>query len=149
MPLAKWLRLGAKNAERRAGKRGLRIGKQTLGREQTLRLYPLRNPAVRYETMSNGCVLLIVPVRPRGLMRLLTRLFKLPREHRIELDETGSTVWNLCNGQHSVEAIVQRLVRQYKLERREAEYALFAFLNTLTRRGFIAYAQKRVNSSGV
>jgi hypothetical protein len=101
---------------------------------------------VRYETQSNGCVLLIVPVRPRGLMRLLTRLFKLPREHRIELDETGSTVWSLCDGQHSVEAIVQRLVRQYKLERREAEYALFAFLNTLTRRGFIAYAKKRMRT---
>ncbi len=132
-----------------AGTRGVRIGKQTIGREQTLRLYPVRNPAVRYETQPNGCILLIVPLRPRGLMRLLTRLFKLPREHRIELDETGSTVWSLCDGQHSVEAIVQRLVRQYKLERREAEYALFAFLNTLTRRGFIAYTKKRMRTGGM
>jgi hypothetical protein len=139
MPLVNWLRFG----ERKSGRR---FGRQTVGREQTLRLYPLRNPAVRYETQPNGCVLLIVPVRPRWLMRLLTRLFKLPREHRIELDETGSTVWSLCDGQHSVEAIVQRLVRQYKLERREAEYALFAFLNTLTRRGFIAYAKKRMRT---
>jgi len=129
--------------------RGVRIGKQTIGREQTLRLYPVRNPAVRYETQPSGCVLLIVPLRPRGLMRLLTRLFKLPHEHRIELDETGSTVWSLCDGQHSVEAIVQRLVRQYKLERREAEYALFAFLNTLTRRGFIAYTKKRMRTGGM
>ena len=129
--------------------RGVRIGKQTIGREQTLRLYPVRNPAVRYETQPSGCVLLIVPLRPRGLMRLLSRLFKLPHEHRIELDETGSTVWSLCDGQHSVEAIVQRLVRQYKLERREAEYALFAFLNTLTRRGFIAYTKKRMRTGGV
>jgi hypothetical protein len=132
-----------------AGTRGVRIGKQTIGREQTLRLYPVRNPAVRYETQPSGCILLIVPLRPRGLMRLLTRLFKLPREHRIELDETGSTVWSLCDGQHSVEAIVQRLVRQYKLERREAEYALFAFLNTLTRRGFIAYTNKRMRTGGM
>lgn len=117
--------------------------KPTLAREQALRLYPLRNPAVRYETLENGCVMLIVPVRPRGLLRLLGKLFKLPREHRIELDETGSTVWNLCDGQHSVEAIVQKLIRRYKLERREAEYALFAFLDTLSRRGFIAYSKKR------
>jgi len=118
--------------------------KPQLAREQALRLYPVRNPAVRYETTEDGCVLLIVPVRPRGLLRLLGKLFKLPREHRIELDETGSTVWNLCDGGHSVDAIVQRLTRQYKLERREAEYALFAFLDTLSRRGFIAYSKKRV-----
>ncbi|MCS7065643.1 MAG: PqqD family protein, partial [Fimbriimonadales bacterium] len=62
---------------------------------------------------------------------------------RIELDETGSTVWNLCDGQHNVESIVQRLTRRYKLERREAEYALFAFLNTLVRRGFVAYSKRR------
>ncbi len=115
-----------------------------LAREQALRLYPLRNPAVRYETQDNGCIMLIVPVRPRGLMKLFHRLFKLPHEHRIELDETGSTVWNLCDGQRSVEAIVQKLTRQYKLERREAEYALFAFLDTLARRGGIAYSKKRI-----
>ncbi|MEN3001696.1 MAG: PqqD family protein [Armatimonadota bacterium] len=122
---------------------GRRAGKSTLTREQALRLYPVRNPAVCYETLENGCVLLIVPVRPRGLLRLLGKFFKLPREHRIELDETGSTVWNLCDGQHNVESIVQRLTRRYKLERREAEYALFAFLNTLVRRGFVAYSKRR------
>lgn len=119
-----------------------------LAREHALRLYPLRNPAVRYETRDNGCIVLIVPVRPRGLMKLFQRLFKLPREHRIELDETGSTVWNLCDGQHSVESMVQKLTRQYKLERREAEYALFAFLDTLARRGFIAYSKKRLLRAG-
>ncbi|GBC93064.1 Coenzyme PQQ synthesis protein D [bacterium HR15] len=123
---------------------GKAVRKPVIAREQALRLYPLRNPAVRYETRENGCIVLIVPVRPRGLWRLLGKIFKLPREHRIELDETGSTVWALCDGQHRVDAIVQKLMRQYKLERREAEYALFAFLDTLMRRGFIAYSKKRV-----
>jgi len=123
---------------------GKRIKKPTIAREQALRLYPLRNPVVRYETGENDCIMLIVPVRPRGLWRLLGKFFKLPREHRIELDETGSTVWSLCDGRHSVESIVQKLMRQYKLERREAEYALFVFLDTLVRRGFIAYSKKPV-----
>jgi len=43
-----------------------------------------------------------------------------------------------------VETIVQRLAQQYKLERREVELSLFAFLNTLARRGFIAYSKKRL-----
>ncbi len=118
-------------------RRGVRL--PAVERAEALRLRPIRNPIVRYETLDNGCTVLIVPLRRRGLMRLLCRIFRLPAEHRIELDETGSTVWSLCDGQHSVDAIAQRLVRHYKLERREAEYALFAFLNTLVRRGFVAY----------
>lgn len=115
-----------------------------LDRRQVLRLYPLRNSAVRFEQNAEGIYTLIVPLQPRGLFGWFSRIFRLPREHRIELDEIGSTVWSLCDGRHPVEAIVQRIVQQYKLERREAEYSLFAFLNTLSRRGFIAYSKKRL-----
>lgn len=115
-----------------------------LDRRQVLRLYPLRNSAVRFEQSAEGIYTLIVPLQPRGLFGWFSRIFRLPREHRIELDEIGSTVWSLCDGRHPVDAIVQRIVQQYKLERREAEYSLFAFLNTLSRRGFIAYSKKRL-----
>ncbi|MCX7924355.1 MAG: PqqD family protein [Fimbriimonadales bacterium] len=113
-------------------------------RKQVLRLYPLRNAAVQSEQNEDGVYILIVPLKPRGLFGWFSRIFKLPREHRIELDEIGSLVWSLCDGRHQVETIVQRLVQQFKLERREAEYSLFAFLNTLPRRGFIAYTKKRL-----
>ncbi|MCS6920021.1 MAG: PqqD family protein [Fimbriimonadales bacterium] len=113
-------------------------------RKQVLRLYPLRNAAVRYEQDEEGVYTLIVPLQPRGLFGWFSRIFKLPREHRIELDDIGSLVWTLCDGRHNVDAIAQRLAQQYKLERREAEYSLFAFLNTLSRRGFIAYSKRRL-----
>lgn len=114
-----------------------------IDRREVLRLYPLRNPQVEYETREDGTCLLKIPLKPRGILRWVGRIFKLSNEHKIELDETGSTVWLLCDGTHSVESIVQKLVHQYKLERREAEISLFAFLNTLSRRGFIAYLKKR------
>ncbi len=115
-----------------------------IDRKQVLRLYPLRNAAVRSEQNADGVYILIVPLQPRGLFGWFSRIFKLPHEHRIELDEIGSAVWALCDGRHQVDAIVQRLVQQFKLERREAEYSLFAFLNTLSRRGFIVYSKKRL-----
>lgn len=117
--------------------------KPTIDRRAVLKLYPVRNPAVAYEQREDGTCLLIVPLQPRGIARLFSRIFKLPREHKIELDEMGTTVWLLCDGQHNVESIVQRLVHRYKYERREAEFSLFAFLNTLSQRGFIAYLKKR------
>jgi len=115
-----------------------------LDRRQVLRLYPIRNALVRHEQNESGVFTLIVPLQPRGIFGWLSRIFKLPREHRIELDEIGSAVWALCDGRHAVETIVQRLAQQYKLERREVELSLFAFLNTLARRGFIAYSKKRL-----
>jgi hypothetical protein len=115
-----------------------------LDRRQVLRLYPIRNALVRHEQNESGVFTLIVPLQPRGIFGWLSRIFKLPREHRIELDEIGSAVWALCDGKHAVETIVQRLAQQYKLERREVELSLFAFLNTLARRGFIAYSKKRL-----
>jgi hypothetical protein len=115
-----------------------------IDRRQVLRLYPIRNAVVRYEQNDAGVFTLIVPLRPRGIFGWLSRIFKLPREHRIELDEIGSAVWALCDGKHAVETIVQQLAQQYKLERREVELSLFAFLNTLARRGFIAYSKRRL-----
>lgn len=115
-----------------------------IDRRQVLRLYPIRNAVVRYEQNDAGIFTLIVPLQLRGIFGWLSRIFKLPREHRIELDEIGSAVWALCDGKHAVETIVQQLAQQYKLERREVELSLFAFLNTLARRGFIAYSKKRL-----
>jgi len=115
-----------------------------IDRRQVLRLYPIRNAVVRYEQNDAGVFTLIVPLQLRGIFGWLSRIFKLPREHRIELDEIGSAVWALCDGKHAVETIVQQLAQQYKLERREVELSLFAFLNTLARRGFIAYSKKRL-----
>jgi hypothetical protein len=121
-----------------------RTASQQVERRQVLRLYPIRNALVRYEQNNEGVFTLIVPLQLRGIFGWLSRIFKLPREHRIELDEIGSAVWGLCDGKHAVETIVQQLAQQYKLERREVELSLFAFLNTLARRGFIAYSKKRL-----
>jgi len=125
-------------------KRLLRRPAPQVDRRQALRLYPVRNAVVRFEQRADGVYTLIVPIQPRGIFGWFSRRFELPREHRIELDEIGSAVWALCDGKHAVESIVQRLVQQYTLERREAELALFAFLNTLAQRGFIAYSKKRL-----
>lgn len=113
-------------------------------RRQVLRLYPVRNALVRYEQGDAGVYTLVVPLQLRGIFAWFSRIFKLPREHRIELDEIGSAVWAMCDGKHAVESIVQHLMQRYTLERREAELSLFAFLNTLARRGFIAYSKKRL-----
>ncbi len=58
--------------------------------------------------------------------------------HRtFELEPIGAFVWGLCDGQRTVEGIARALREQFKLNRVEAEAALVAFLQTLSRRGLI------------
>jgi hypothetical protein len=51
------------------------------------------------------------------------------------LDEVGSFVWNLCDGEHPVSALVEALVERYKLGKREAEVSLTTYLKQLGKRG--------------
>ena len=58
----------------------------------------------------------------------------------MSLDEIGSLVWELCDGEHSVRHIVRALAERYKLHRKEAEVSVVAYLRMLAKKRFIAIA---------
>jgi len=68
-----------------------------------------------------------------------SRLFPEPEERRIQLDEIGSDVWELCNGERTVKDIVDHLCEKYKLLPREVEVPLNSYLNSLVKRGLIGF----------
>lgn len=53
------------------------------------------------------------------------------------MDEVGSFVWDMCDGKHTVEEIIQELSAKYKMMRRETEVALTTYFQQLTNRKFI------------
>lgn len=59
-------------------------------------------------------------------------------EAKVELDEVGSFVWELCDGRRSVREMVACLAKKYKLSRKEAEASLTAFLRSLAGRNLVA-----------
>ena len=61
----------------------------------------------------------------------------------LTLDEIGSFVWRLCDGNHSVREIIRALAARYKLHRKEAEVSVVAYLRTLAKRRLIAVAVPR------
>lgn len=109
-------------------------------RGQLLSARPMRNDSIQWLMgEEEPIVTLLVPMRKKGFFHWISRIFRLPAEHQVELDALGSVVWSLCDGKHTVSAILERLMRQFKLERREAEVSLFAFLNTLAKRRYLAF----------
>jgi len=108
-----------------------------LTREESLSACPVLNRLVRLERGEGGKIVLQVPRRNTSLARTVSRFFKLPLYRRVALDELGTFVVELCDGENSVRDIVDKFAKAYRLNRREAELSMLEFLRNLTRRSIV------------
>lgn len=108
---------------------------------------PVRNVAIEEERTDDGEVRLVIPLRAPRWAWPLSRLLYVPKTRRLVLDEIGSYVWSLCNGERSVREIIQALSQRYKLHRKEAEVSVVAYLRQLARRGLIGIAVRRTDAT--
>ncbi len=113
-----------------------------IDKDAVLNLAPIRNPAITWRRYKSGEVALIVSIKKRGLM---ARKDKSEREKKIILDKIGSHVWTLCDGEHTFKEIVDTLVENYKLHRREAEISLAKYLDVLSKKGVISFMPSKLS----
>ena len=111
-----------------------------LTREESLGARPVLNQLVRIETGPDGQVVLNVPRRKTPLLKIVSRLFKIPPDKQIELDELGTYVIQHCDGAATVAELIDGFAHQFQLHRREAEVSMLTFLKTLAQRGIIGFA---------
>ena len=115
--------------------------KSTVTRTQQLNAMPIRNPAVlweRGEGVNEGLALLKIP-RKRGRWADWTaKMMRLPDYRKLELDEIGTDVWTLCDGQQTIEQVIGVVVAKYKLNRRQSEASVLAYLKMLAERRLVA-----------
>lgn len=117
-----------------------RSRKPKLTREQSLASYPVVNQLVKYEELENGETRLQIPRRNTGYVRLLAKIMKLPRYRNLVLDELGTFVIKLCDGEHTVKQIIDLFSGKYKLNAREAEVSMIQYFKMLTQRGILLLA---------
>jgi len=117
--------------------------KPKIERKQALAVIPVRHPLVTWERTGSE-VVLSIPLRQDRVARTVKAVIKtlrmakeLPDARKLALDEVASFVWELCDGERNIDGIVQGLVREYKLTRREAEASVTTFLQTLAKRNLI------------
>lgn len=118
-----------------------RSGVPTITRTEALASIPLKNPRIKEDRSETGEVVLTYTVRMRpwfaGLMRRFGKEKDIVQSKKIQLDELGTAVWDLINGNRSVRSIVQEFSRSYQLEKKEAEVSVAQFLRELGKRGLI------------
>jgi hypothetical protein len=83
-----------------------------------LKLRPTRNPYVKWKKTKKG-------------VRIFTS------EKKIDLDKIGSTVWEECNGENTVEDIAQILYENYNMVMSEAERSLGVYLEQLVKKELV------------
>jgi len=102
---------------------------------------PVRNTAA--ETQRGGDGLLRVTVRSKKPWFMLPPLtwFINPRYRKTyTLDKLGTEVWDLCNGDRTVEDVVDEFASVHRLTFHEARASVTGYMSELVRRGAIAIA---------
>lgn len=100
---------------------------------------PVRNEAVQWERDENGEVCITLVRARTWKVALLSKIFYIPDRKKLILDEVGSGVWEMCDGQTSVEAMIRRLSGQYKLNLKESEVSLLHYLRQLGQKRLVGF----------
>lgn len=126
----------------------LKIRPPIVDRKAAMTLRPGRNSLLTYEKREGGEVILTIPQNERAgrVTKAVARWLKMPRDRKVELDEVGGYVWELCDGTYTVDNIVQKTAKHYKMNRREAEVSVTMFLQMLHERKFIGFYKKEQSS---
>ena len=114
----------------------------TISRSAALDRIPLKNRQISEDRLETGEVVIGYPVTMRPLFAGLAKRFGgqevQTRMKKLQLDELGTFVWNLMDGNRSVQQLVKIFAETHRLETREAEVSVTQFMRELGRRGLIA-----------
>ena len=117
-------------------------------RASLLGAVPVRNElvrAVRAADTADGRALdavairLTAPLAASRLRRMVSGA-RAKGEKTFELDELGAFVWDALDGRRTVESLIRHFAETQRVNVREAEVAVLAFLKTLAQRNLIALA---------
>ena len=107
-----------------------------IDRRLSLAAVPVVNPGVRADHSRPGETLLKIQLqRGRGWM---ARFQPAVMERTVQLDELGSFVFGLIDGQTATQAIIEAFIARYRVNRREAELSCVDFLKSLASRYVIS-----------
>lgn len=106
--------------------------------ENYLDKIPIKNPEIKWEIDDKKIVTLFI--ENKGVFnKIAQKLFKKPKISQVHLDENGSFVWPLIDGERDITEI-GRLVDEHFGEKAQPLYERLAkFLGILESYGFISF----------
>ncbi len=121
-------------------KLGLRKPAPQISRSHALAIKPIHNPNLEWRYNEEGHAVASLTHQAGWRGRLVSFFLAVPGKRPVILDEVGTFVWKMCDGQYTIGEIVDALREKYNLTRREVEISLNEYLRMLAKRGMIVVA---------
>lgn len=109
-------------------------------KNKVLLAYPIRNEV--YWEKENGVVIIKFKKNFTRFERFLNKYLKGPEDIRLRLDEYGTRIWELCDGEHTIKDIILRMNNEFKEKIEPVDKRVSAFLEILLKRGLISLKTK-------
>ena len=113
----------------------------SISRREALDSIPVKSIQITEARLETGEIVISYPVAMRPFFAGLLKRFGGPEAQiqikKLQLDELGTSVWDMINGKSSVRQLVEGFAKLHRLEAREAEVSVSQFLRELGRRGLI------------
>ena len=113
----------------------------SISRAEALDSIPVKSTQITEARLETGEVVISYPVAMRPFFAGLLKRFGGPQAQiqmkKLQLDELGTSVWDMINGKSSVRQLVEGFAKTHQLEAREAEVSVSQFVRELGRRGLI------------
>ncbi|HOZ45313.1 MAG TPA: PqqD family protein [Candidatus Hydrogenedentes bacterium] len=104
---------------------------------------PQPNPAVRWEDLDTGRILVSYRRSPGRLGAMIYRVFAVAEWSQVLLDDIGSQVVRQMDGRRTVADLIAFVASDLKLSRKEAEVAVLKYLAMLGKRRLIGLEVSR------
>jgi hypothetical protein len=118
-----------------------RRSQPALSRAEALNYRPAKNRQITEERIGDNEVIIAYPMTVKPWVSALLQRFggssEPVRTKKLQLDELGTSVWDMVDGQRTVREIVAVFADTHRLERKEAEVSVTHFLRMLGQRGLI------------
>jgi len=102
---------------------------------------PVRNAAADAQPQLTGDLRIDVRTRrPRYLVPPLSWIVPLKPARTVRLDPVGAEVWALCDGERTMEEIVDEFAARHRLTFHESRVAITGYMQQLVQRGALAIA---------
>jgi len=114
-----------------------------LTKDDLLASRPVLNQAVKWYLTEEQVIQIDIPRRETWWVNLLSKVIYTPEKRTIALDEVGTSVWKMIEEHKTVSTMIKELAKQFKLNRREAEASLVAYLRTLAKKKLVGFEVPR------
>lgn len=124
------------------------VSKTLASWRELLAVKPVRNAAAAREDQGPENLRLTVKrQRPALLVPPISWIIRPSPQKSHVLDRLGREVWEMCDGDRTVENIIDQFCGQHRLTFHEGRVAVTAYLKSLLERGLVAMAFPRQNPS--